>query len=299
MCNVSLIAFYDYVKKKKPFFEKEKMYAYVALVDRRALECPARVITHLLKGVDPATDVVVLTPPKLRIHVPQAIVRNVPLASYKGTGGYLNTFMKFRAATLTEYDKVMFLDLDVIPWRSPQHLFVHTSKIVAAPAAYWLRQPFLSSGGPVVFRPAALLPRVRHVLDGPRQQRYPSEMDWFNDAFRSDAETLDGFYTLLNGEFVAHDRIFGYWGRQKNKSASRVLDEATFVHCIAGWKPWLSRTRLRPSAEMRRIYDKWNDAQMRVCNGSFAPRAYFKPVIDGELMRKRRSGWRTPMSAAE
>lgn len=239
------------------------MNAYVLLVDNPRLQCPARVSTYLLKELDNSTDVVVLTPPEINLDVPRAKIRKVSYASFKGMGGYKNTFMKFRAAELIEYQKVMYIDLDVVPWTSPRHLFESTHGLVSAPRAYWLPQPFLSSGGPVVFRPIDLLHRVRHVLDGREHGIFPSEMDWFNKEFRKDAHFLDGFYTLLNGEFVPGDSIYGYWGRNKNLSASALLDTATFVHCIAGWKPWLHHHVTGRS--LKRVYLKWHRAQSRAC----------------------------------
>ena len=37
-------------------------YAYVLLADHHRLQCPVRVSTHLLRQLDPHTDIVVLVP---------------------------------------------------------------------------------------------------------------------------------------------------------------------------------------------------------------------------------------------
>ena len=240
--------------------------AYVLLVDTPRLECPARVSTHLLRHTDPQTDVVVLTPPRLTLNVPGAIVRRVQRTAFVGQGSWRNTFMKLRAVELTEYDRVMIVDLDLLPITSARHLFayapVHT---IAAARAYWLGQPFLVSGGPLVMRPNSVLrKRLAPALDGPIKRKYPGEMDWVNEEFGRDAVYLDGFETLLNGEFVPGDGVFGYWGRRLELNASETLRRATFVHCIAGWKPWVAHP-VATSPEMRRIYDVWDTAKQEVC----------------------------------
>lgn len=243
------------------------MRAYTLLVDRSSLECPARVSVHLLKKLDPTADVVVIMPPRLTLHIPKATLKPSGFANYKGSHGYRNTFMKLRAFELMQYETVIMLDIDLIPWMSPLLLFdtIVPTHTVAAPRAYWLRQPFLSSGGPVVFHPSrALLRRAHEALNGTRSRTYPGEMDWFNHEFRDDAVYLTGFQSLLNGEFVPGDRIFGYWGQKLNLNASSTLSRATFVHCIAGWKPWIYHEPAQ-TRELRRLYLRWEDAKREVC----------------------------------
>jgi len=243
---------------------------YALLADNTNLECPARVSTHMLKNVDSEADVVVLTPFDIHIVVPLAIVKRVHYASFKGSGHYRNTFMKLRAMELFEYDRAVMIDLDVVVWSSPKHLFFlpipnHT---VAAPRAYWLPQPFMSSGGPVVFTPSRMLAkRAFHALDGKYRRYFPGEMDWFNEEFARDVVYLSGIYSLLNGEFVPNDGIFRYWGRKMHASSSDVLERSTFIHCIAGWKPWVKHPYVN-TTEMKLIYSAWYRTQTNVCRKS-------------------------------
>ena len=239
-------------------------------VDRPSLECPARVAVSMLRAADASnnTDIVVLVPHSVRIRVPGATVRPVAVAAFKGHGSWENTFMKFRAVQLYEYDRVMFLDLDLLVLASPRYLFASAPATftVAAPRAYWLGQPFLVSGGPMVFRPSlGLYDRFKTVLDGPRSSRqYPGEMDWFNEVFKDDAVALDGIETMLSGEFVPTDRVYAWWGKRMWVNASTTLRRATFLHFIATWKPWIHHPQPR-TPELVSVYNRWAQIKQNVC----------------------------------
>ena len=250
--------------------QTEKKYAYALLLDTKELECPARILASRLKRLDPHSDVVVFAvaspPEELNIDIPAA-TKILPMkpSSSLGRWQWKNTFSKFQAGRLHEYDAVMFLDLDNIVLQSPRYLFdlMSPTKDVAAPAAYWLAQPnkpYYMSGGPLIFRPSkALDNRLAKVLDGNGSSvTHDGEMNWFNEEFKEDLQVLDYMIPdgvnskgetvqkltyVLNDEFKYPDKMFTLGEMMGFKHPSQVLEKSTMVHFVASWKPYKNDIR--------------------------------------------------------
>lgn len=245
---------------------KRKKFAYALLLDTVLLECPTRILASRLKRLDPHSDVVVFTTTRSpgtqpNIHIPAA-TKIIPVkpASSLGRWTWRNSFSKFQAGRLDDYDAVMFLDLDNFVLQSPRYLFdlMSLSKDVAAPAAYWLgseKEPYYFSGGPMIFRPSkSLSDRLGKVLDGGDSRvTHDGDMNWFNEEFKDDLQVLDymipdGFDTngkavqkvtyALNDEFKSANELFKLGEMLNFKNPSEVLEKSTMVHFIASWKPW-------------------------------------------------------------
>ena len=276
--------------------KKEKKYAYALLLDHKGLECPARIMSSRLKRLDPHSDIVVFvarpSPTSqldVTIHAATRIV-HMKTASNLGRWQWKNTFLKFESARLHEYDAVMFLDIDNLVLQSPRYLFdvlMSTSSDVAVPEAYWLDNNFIMTGGPMIFRPSTTLDnRVSKVLDADKAMvTHDSEMDWFNEEFKQDAQVLDYMISdgidnqgeevqkltyVLNDEFKNHDDLFKLGKMMGFQHPSQVLEKATMVHFIATWKPYKNAIREiiksgDASKELKYLISLYDAEKMLVC----------------------------------
>lgn len=272
--------------------QTEKKYAYTLLLDEKSLECPARIMASRLKRLDPDSDVVVFavshSGKELNITIPAAtkVIHKKP-ASSRGKWQWRSTFSKFESARLHEYDAVMFLDLDNVVLQSPRYLFdtVSLASDVAAPAAYWLEQPYYMTGGPLIFRPSETLDkRIAKVMDANKvTTKYASEMDWFNEEF-TDLQILD--YTIprnstgenvqkmpyvLSDEIRSADDVFKLGKMMGFKHPSQLLEKATMVHFIERWKPYKSIIRrvIKTGAatkELLHVIALYDAEKMLVCS---------------------------------
>eukprot|EP00928_Gymnodinium_smaydae_P098533 TRINITY_DN9183_c0_g1_i1.p1 TRINITY_DN9183_c0_g1~~TRINITY_DN9183_c0_g1_i1.p1 ORF type:complete len:161 (+),score=14.69 TRINITY_DN9183_c0_g1_i1:523-1005(+) len=146
---------------------------------------------------------------------------------------------------------------------------------LAAPRAYWLPQPFLMAGGPLVIDPRHDF-WDRYYAPAVEQNAgvYPGDMDYLNVAFHDEITLLPGFNTMLIGEFMPGDKIFNHWGKYYAEDSSWVLDNAYSVHYIADWKPWkwtFKAIKAKfPDApkELVTLYGQWYTYQTSVCSKS-------------------------------
>lgn len=296
-----------------PRWTSKNKRAFVFYMTEKALfemECALHVQVAALKkvGIGTATDIVVLSNagsldeahPALKgvhvVSVPQPIVR--------GAFQWEDSFTKLFWATLVQYEVLVYLDLDVLILRSLDELFAAAplpSTHLAAPRAYWRRQPLFQSGGPVVVRPShrefarhyeSLLyggtSNSRHdavPVSAEVGKSFDSEMDWINVEFRDSAVLLDGFYALLVAEWIPRDSAFGHFGRLLNASSAEVLAQARVVHFIAEHKPWkTTRERLKETyptapAELFQVFERWWALRDEVCTPLSDSSARLHPVF--------------------
>ncbi len=193
----------------------------------------------------------------------------------KGSWQWRESFLKLRAAELFQYDRVIYFDVDAFPLGTLDNLF-DIAKFpveIAAPRAYWLSQPFVQSGGPMVIDPRKIFydrdfskpmdASVGHV---------GGEMDWVNNQFRDRVDVLDGFYALLIGEWCEGDGIYQHWQKQFGKGPNWLLENAAMVHFIADWKPWSITTESlvkakcpRSQPQLLQVFQRWWSAKAKVC----------------------------------
>jgi hypothetical protein len=286
----------DHKKDLESIEKKEKKYAYALLLDQKGLECPARIMSSRLKRLDPHSDIVVFVArpsptSQLDVTINDATrIVHMKTASNLGRWQWKNTFLKFESARLHEYDAVMFLDMDNLVLQSPRYLFdvlMSTSSDVAVPEAYWLNNNFIMTGGPMIFRPSTTLDnRVSKVLDADKAMvTHDSEMDWFNEEFKQDAQVLDYMISdgidnqgeevqkltyVLNDEFKNHDDLFKLGKMMGFQHPSQVLEKATMVHFIAKWKPYQNAIREiiesgDASKELKYLISLYDAEKMLVC----------------------------------
>ncbi|MGD1096881.1 MAG: hypothetical protein ABSB35_33425 [Bryobacteraceae bacterium] len=167
---------------------------------------------------------------------------------------YRHCLVKLRIFQLHEFERVVFADADAMPLKSLDSLFtIPFEGPIAAPAAYWLRQPFWTSALLVVRPSEAEWQRVsQHFASASDKGFY--DMDIINSEFGSEIHTLPAGVFCLNSEWEEIDRA-GFFG-DFDETYSRV----SVVHFTALGKPWVYSLkqvrRLRPKAHPI-FYELW------------------------------------------
>lgn len=255
-------------------------FAYAIVVyGPRAHLCHGLVTAASIRATDVHADVVLFTPEKALVAAFKALtppppgvsIRLVATPRTRGRWQWSLTFAKLWVGAWYEYDAVMVIDDDVLVLRSLRHLFEAAARVrptIAAPRAYWLKQPFAQTGGPFLVTPSRhwFADKVRPVLTTPARSAYNGEMDWVNHQFKDDIVLLHGFYALLIAEWIHRDGVHGYWARRLNETAEGVLQQAYAVHFIATWKPWQHDYRAARGRDVAfdRVYDMWHALRRRV-----------------------------------
>lgn len=199
---------------------------------------------------------------------------HVKEAMSKGSWQWGESFLKLRVAELFQYNRVIYFDADAFPLGSLENLF-DIAKFpveIAAPRAYWLDQPYVQSGGPMVIDPRKVFYQ-KDFFDPMNASvgQIGSEMDWVNLHFRDRVDMLDGFYALLIGEWCASDGMYQYWQKEFGKGPEWIMEKAAMVHFIADWKPWdLTVEGLKDKCpdsqpQLLQLFQKWWDAKADVC----------------------------------
>lgn len=188
----------------------------------------------------------------------------------------VHTYSKFWIAKWKKYDAVVFIDADVLLFRPLDELVELARSVpgsIIAPRAYWLRQPFATSGT-FVISPSNSTGIATHrtfddLLKGSFKAVGASEMDWFNANLKDEINLVSGFYTLLCGEFYPGDGIYKRYGKKLGLEPKELLDFVPLVHFIANWKPWgngIKEAKGKETPELQHIYERWYDVEGRACN---------------------------------
>lgn len=164
-------------------------------------------------------------------------------AKTKGRFQWSCTFDKLWAARLTTYEKIIFLDSDVMILKNMDHLFTSTTGALTAPVAYWLRQPFVTSGGPLVMKTSDRA--FSDVLESRSPKQYDGEMDYINTL---NINHIGPEYTVLIGNWCTTDRVFDMFS----------LKRTYLVHFVASWKPPVRAAALKSLTHTgRAMYTLW------------------------------------------
>mmetsp|Transcript_69518 Transcript_69518/g.165796 ORF Transcript_69518/g.165796 Transcript_69518/m.165796 type:complete len:301 (+) Transcript_69518:68-970(+) len=269
------------VQSKGAFLQPNK-FAYVwYLADGDDdIACAVLVAASTVRtGLRPNVDLVAIyngaVPGRPRFETLGIKLIRVEEAAAKGEYQWRESFLKLRAAELFQYDRVVYFDVDAFPLGSLDNLFdiARFPVEIAAPRAYWLEQPFVQSGGPMVIDPRRLF--YSRDFSEPMNAsvgEVGGEMDWVNAHFRDRMDVLDGFYALLIGEWCGSDGIYKHWQNHFEKSSQWVMENAAMVHFIADWKPWrltsVSAVAAKcPSAQpqLLQVFERWWAAKAKVC----------------------------------
>lgn len=230
-------------------------------------------------GIRSNTDLVVIynqdVPGKERFTKFDIKLLQVKEAASKGSWQWAESFLKLRVAELFQYHRILYFDSDAFPLGSLENLFniAQFPVELAAPRAYWLDQPFVQSGGPMIIDPRKVF--YHRDFSEPVEtslENFGSEMDWVNGQFYDKVDMLDGFYALLIGEWCESDDVYQHWQKHFGKGPEWLLKKAAIVHFIANWKPWRisSPERLesqcpKSQPELLQVFQKWWDAKAEVC----------------------------------
>lgn len=139
-------------------------YAWYLADDDEDIACAILVSASIVKETAPRhqADLVVVyntdIPGKERFRRMGIKMVQVSAAAAKGESQWKESFLKLRVAELFQYERVIYFDADAFPLGSLENLFdiAQFPVELAAPRAYWLQQPFVQSGGPMVLDPRKL-----------------------------------------------------------------------------------------------------------------------------------------------
>ena len=149
---------------------------------------------------------------------------------------YTDCLTKLRILQLVQYDRVIYLDADTILLKSLDHLFeLPDDCVIAAPRAYWLEQPWVTSFLIVVNPTPDLWPRVIPYFEQAREKRH-YDMEIINIEFRSELKFLSDEYGCINKEWESRDADFHFGDPEQS------VDRIPIVHFSSVVKPWQSTT---------------------------------------------------------
>ena len=242
-----------------PRSNKRQAYAFYATSDAYAVAVV--VFVRLLRqfGVREDADLILLHLPLSRrviskVHELGIVTVLVPELRYVSNRYYRHCLIKLRIFQLVGFERVIFVDADSIPLRSLDSLFmIPSDEPVAAPAAYWLPQPYWTSALLIV-RPSETnwLRVSQHFTSASDKGHY--DMDIVNAEFGSEIHTLPAAVFCLNSEWEDVNRP-GFFG-----DFSDTYSRFSVVHFTALGKPWSYSTkavrRLRPNAHPI-YYELW------------------------------------------
>lgn len=234
-----------------------KDFAYVFLLTSKSYETMTRKAIASLRRYDRFTPIVLMVHNRIgSVDIQTHNLELYPIRTLKNAGRYQwrDTFAKFEIAALTQYDRVMFFDSDVMFCNSPQRYFyVNPESELMAPYAYWFGSnlhPVFTSGGPFVANPSeTLFYEARNEQLG---KTYDGEMDYVNEVLYNEIAPLDNQSFVLVGEFYPNDAVYSVYGEKK-------WYEHTMIHFVADWKPPMAEARLRTMPNsIQEIYKQWD-----------------------------------------
>lgn len=233
-------------------------YAFYATSETHAIAVQVFVCLLRRLGIRDDADVVVLhlpLSPATLTRMRDLGMHTVPVPGHPRMRHryYRYCLAKLRIFQL-DYERIVFVDVDAVPLKSLDNLFALPLKAsVAAPAAYWLPQPFWTSALMLVRPSAENWERVsRHFASASEKKLY--DMDIINLEFSSEIQTLREGMFCLNSEWEDTNRpgVFG--------DLDATYAGASVVHFSALGKPWsysLKRVkRMRPRAHPV-FYELW------------------------------------------
>lgn len=192
---------------------------------------------------------------------------------------FRDCLVKLRVLQLTEYDRVVYLDADAIPLCHFDSLFDEPfDEKIAAPRAYWLEQPLVTSLLMVVKPSSDLWNRVERHFDTALEERI-FDMEIVNREFDGAIHVLPNEYACLDSEWEDVGTSF-HFGNPDTSLRSIKL-----VHFSAFGKPWSisPRTvrRRRPNAHPTFIdlWQRWWAAREEVFEGCSLPTRVWATVL--------------------
>lgn len=226
------------------------------------------VFVHLLRrlGIRSDIDLVVLHLPLPRRLVAKMremgmLTALVPELRFIHHRYYRHCLIKLRIFQLVEFERVVYVDADALPLKKLDGLLTMSFEgPVAAPAAYWLPQPFWTSALLVVRPSMASWERVsRHFASASRNNLF--DMDIMNSEFGAEIHTLPAGVFCLNSEWENLNQP-GFFG-----DFADTYSRASVVHFSALGKPWryslagVRRKRPRAHPIFYELWETWRNAR--------------------------------------
>mmetsp|Transcript_36362 Transcript_36362/g.82924 ORF Transcript_36362/g.82924 Transcript_36362/m.82924 type:complete len:389 (-) Transcript_36362:121-1287(-) len=275
---------------------KKHAYAFYATTPAHACGAMVNVKALLETGTNPdEVDFVIVTygvnnkqlnemAAKLNV-----IIRKVEhLKNFRGGSGYYKDVMvKLRIFQLYEWDRIIYMDADMLVRKNLDHLFfLPDSSHIAGPRVYFQQFP----GRPnyfcscmMVFTPEKhMWDRILtwYKPDGYVKEEKLYDMDLLNREFIDEATVLPGIYEMLSAHLESEDE----WKHQlkkvpymekklgmPNKSWEEIYNATSVIH-FTGLKPNLEKTldmikRKKPKSDSRfyAIYERYFTLASQVC----------------------------------
>ena len=169
-------------------------------------------------------------------------VRSTPLR-FVYEDWYRDCLTKLRVFQLTEYDRIIYLDADTIPLKPLDELFDLPDDVtIAAPRAYWLEQPWVTTFLMVVKPREDHWSRVEAHFASARANRH-YDMDIVNIEFNEALYFLDDKYGCISKEWESSQTPFHFGDPHISISQIPIVHWSTFG------KPWYHTT-----AELRAAF---------------------------------------------
>ncbi len=236
------------------FYATNDAYAVAVLVAARRLK---------QLGIADAVDLVVLhtnVSPYLVNLMREAGLLPILSRSPRPAAGrtFRDSLLKLRVFQMVQYERVVFMDADALPWSNLESLFaLNFHEPVALPVAYWLNQPY-GTTALMVAQPS--VENWHHILSWidastSAGRRIQGDMDVVNLAFDGCIHYLPGDFLCLNGDW--NDRQFMPIYGDPDAAVSRLH----VVHFTDLGKPWFYRpatVRRRRSQARPFYYESWD-----------------------------------------
>ncbi|PNS21953.1 hypothetical protein CAC42_551 [Sphaceloma murrayae] len=216
-----------------------------------------------------------------------AILQPITLQRSRGEiATWADSYTKLLAFNQTRYKRVLSLDTDATVLQNLDDVFRYPAVPLAAPSAYWLEEPTLSSQM-MLIEPSQdefdkITDQIKHHKNG------EFDMEIINTLYNGSASLIPHRpYDLLTGEFQKTDHSAYLGDMDLGWNATYELANAKFVH-FSDWplfKPWLlsadeldrAKPPCRPSVDgslqdcqdqeaWLRVYKDFMERRQRICN---------------------------------
>jgi len=219
-------------------------------------------------------DFVILTNVKTNLNISND-VRLTPYSQLRSPQGYYtDCFTKLIFFNMTQYERVIFLDVDVLVLKPLDSLFRLPDVPIASPIAYWLDPPMFTAAFLVIKLNVTLFDVfVKKIDDIMKINLF--DMDLFNFFYRHKKDDHERYtfpeLLLLPGYFLTMSPHLGTnkieWNDQKRpKNVSspfldqdKLNDVTHVVHFSGGPKPWdLQESVIRQGSANLTFWQKYN-----------------------------------------
>jgi len=248
-------------------------YGFYAVHEKHLIAALVNV-NRLRKMSATKADFVILTNVKTNLNIPND-VRLIPYTRLRSpTGYYVDCFTKLIFFNMTQYERVIFLDVDVLVLKPLDALFQLPDVPIASPIAYWLDPPMFTAAFLVIKPDVTLFDVfVKKIDDIMKVNLF--DMDLLNFFYRHKKDNneryiypelllLPGYYLTLSPHLGTEKLDWNDQERAKNVSSpfldpDKLNDVTHVVHFSGGPKPWdLRESIIRQGSTNLTFCQKYN-----------------------------------------